>query len=119
MHRRTAARCGVHPRLPPPTAFLSCLPVRRTKNAGGAVKAPPAQGRRESLSYDIDGLAGLGGFVDRVENAHELDSALGGSLGALLGMWLFRHKTRKAKFFVTVPLVLAAQCALLYWLSVH
>lgn len=45
--------------------------------------------------------------------------ALGGSLGALLGMWLFRHKTRKAKFFVTVPLLLAAQCALLYWLSVH
>lgn len=34
-------------------------------------------------------------------------------------MWLFRHKTRKAKFFVTVPLLLAAQCALLYWLSVH
>ena len=46
-------------------------------------------------------------------------AALGGSLGALLGMWLFRHKTRKAKFFVTVPLLLAAQCALLYWLSVH
>ena len=46
-------------------------------------------------------------------------AALGGSLGALLGMWLFRHKTRKAKFFVTVPLLLAAQCTLLYWLSVH
>ena len=46
-------------------------------------------------------------------------AALGGSLGALLGMWLFRHKTRKTKFFVTVPLLLAAQCALLYWLSVH
>ena len=46
-------------------------------------------------------------------------AALGGSLGALLGMWLLRHKTRKAKFFVTVPLLLAAQCALLYWLSVH
>lgn len=46
-------------------------------------------------------------------------AALGGSLGALLGMWLFRHKTRKAKFFVTVPLLLTAQCALLYWLSVH
>ena len=48
-----------------------------------------------------------------------VSAALGGSLGALLGMWLFRHKTRKAKFFVTVPLLLAAQCALLYWLSVH
>lgn len=46
-------------------------------------------------------------------------AALGGSLGALLGMCLFRHKTCKAKFFVTVPLLLAAQYALLYWLSVH
>ena len=41
------------------------------------------------------------------------------ALMVLLGMWLFRHKTRKAKFFVTVPLLLAAQCALLYCLSVH
>ena len=42
-----------------------------------------------------------------------------GVSSALLGMWLFRHKTRKAKIFVTVPLLLTAQCALLYWLSVH
>ena len=46
-------------------------------------------------------------------------AALGGSVGALFGMWLFHHKTRKAKFFITIPLLLAAQCALLYWLSVH
>ena len=46
-------------------------------------------------------------------------AALGGSVGALFGMWLFHHKTRKAKFFITVPLLLAAQCALLYWIYVH
>lgn len=46
-------------------------------------------------------------------------AALGGSVGALFGMWLFHHKTRKAKFFITIPLLLAAQCTLLYWLSVH
>ena len=40
-------------------------------------------------------------------------------LGALFGMWLFHHKTRKAKFFITIPLLLAAQCALLYWIYVH
>ena len=55
----------------------------------------------------------------RIPESVLLASAVGGSLGALLGMWLFRHKTRKTKFFVTVPLLLAAQCALLYWLSVH
>ena len=56
----------------------------------------------------------------RIPEAVLLASAvLGGSLGALLGMWMFHHKTRKAKFFVTVPLLLAAQCALLYWIYVH
>lgn len=46
-------------------------------------------------------------------------AALGGCVGALFGMWLFHHKTRKAKFFITIPLLLAAQCALLYWICVH
>lgn len=46
-------------------------------------------------------------------------AALGGSVGALFGMWLFHHKTRKAKFFISIPLLLAAQCALLYWIYVH
>ena len=32
---------------------------------------------------------------------------LGGSLGSLLGMLIFRHKTRKPKFYITVPLLLA------------
>lgn len=36
-------------------------------------------------------------------------AALGGSAGALLGMVLCRHKTRKPKFYITVPLLLAAQ----------
>lgn len=33
----------------------------------------------------------------------------GGSVGAILGMRLFRHKTRKARFAVGLPLILAAQ----------
>ena len=43
-----------------------------------------------------------------------LSAALGGSLGALLGMQLFHHKTRKAKFFVTVPLLLSVHGVILY-----
>lgn len=41
---------------------------------------------------------------------------LGGSLGALLGMAVFRHKTRKPRFYVLVPLFFAAHCALIIWL---
>lgn len=33
-------------------------------------------------------------------------AAIGGSLGTLLGMHLFRHKTKHPKFTVTVPLLL-------------
>mgnify|MGYP004668767255 FL=1 len=56
----------------------------------------------------------------RVPEAVLLGSAaFGGSVGALFGMWLFHHKTRKAKFFITIPLLLAAQCALLYWIYVQ
>ena len=39
-----------------------------------------------------------------------LIAALGGSVGSLLGMYLFRHKTRHLKFTLGIPLILAAQC---------
>ena len=44
-------------------------------------------------------------------------AALGGSVGALAGMLLFRHKIRKPKFFLGVPLLLAAQLALTWFLT--
>lgn len=43
---------------------------------------------------------------------------LGGSVGALLGMWIFRHKTKHLKFRILVPLALLVQiaaAAALYW----
>ena len=39
-----------------------------------------------------------------------LVAALGGSVGCLIGMYLFRHKTRHLKFTLGIPLILAAQC---------
>ncbi|GAA6277256.1 hypothetical protein F170042I7_34420 [Blautia caecimuris] len=36
-------------------------------------------------------------------------AVLGGSIGALLGMKVFHHKTRKAKFFVGVPVILVIE----------
>lgn len=40
-------------------------------------------------------------------------AALGGSLGALLGMWIFRHKTRSRLFSVGLPVMLSAHLLLL------
>lgn len=37
-------------------------------------------------------------------------AVLGGSIGSLAGMYLFRHKTQHLKFTLGVPLILAAQC---------
>lgn len=35
-----------------------------------------------------------------------LNAFLGGSIGALLGMYTFRHKTKKTKFLILYPLFL-------------
>ena len=37
-------------------------------------------------------------------------AALGGSVGSLLGMYAFRHKTQHLKFTLGIPLILVAQC---------
>ena len=41
---------------------------------------------------------------------------LGGSVGALLGMKVFRHKTKHWYFVWGVPAILLAQAALAVWL---
>lgn len=41
-----------------------------------------------------------------------LAAVLGGSPGGLAGMYFFHHKTRKPKFYIGVPLILALQILL-------
>ena len=41
---------------------------------------------------------------------------LGGSVGALLAMYAFRHKTRHLKFSLGLPVILALQIALVIWI---
>ena len=43
-------------------------------------------------------------------------AALGGSIGALLGMYFFRHKTKHKKFTLGVPAILIAQLCLALFL---
>lgn len=49
----------------------------------------------------------------RVPEATLMGAALlGGSIGALLGMYIFRHKTRHPKFTIGIPMILAVQIVL-------
>ena len=45
------------------------------------------------------------------ESTLMLSAAIGGSIGALAGMYTFRHKTLHRKFTIGIPLILAAQIA--------
>ena len=45
-------------------------------------------------------------------------AALGGSIGALLGMYTFRHKTQHPKFTRGVPLILAVQVVCAVWIVI-
>lgn len=49
----------------------------------------------------------------RIPEKTLLSTALfGGSLGALLGMYTVRHKTRHPRFYIGIPLILFCQIAL-------
>ena len=45
--------------------------------------------------------------------------AAGGSIGALLAMQLFRHKTQHLKFSLGIPLMLAVQMVAATWILVY
>ena len=41
----------------------------------------------------------------------------GGSIGSIVGMYLFRHKTKHWYFVIGMPAILAAQIALIWFLA--
>lgn len=43
-------------------------------------------------------------------------AAIGGSVGAYVGMQLFRHKTRKPKFSIGIPLICVIQIFILVYI---
>ena len=45
-----------------------------------------------------------------------LSAALGGSIGTLAGMYLFRHKTRHPKFTLGIPALLIVQLILVFFI---
>lgn len=47
-------------------------------------------------------------------------SVIGGSGGTLIGMYLFRHKTRHFRFRAGIPLILTLQLAMgFFWYVLH
>ena len=66
--------------------------------------------------YGLDKLKAKKGLWRVKESTLLLIAALGGSLGALLGMEVFRHKTKHWQFKILVPVFLAVHIALAVWL---
>ena len=64
------------------------------------------------ILYGVDKLKAKKGAWRIPEATLLLVAALGGSLGALLGMELFRHKTKHWQFKILVPLFLILHIAL-------
>ena len=66
--------------------------------------------------YGIDKAKAKRGAWRVPEKTLFLLPLLGGSLGALLGMRVFHHKTKHWYFVWGIPLILLAQIALAIWL---
>lgn len=45
-----------------------------------------------------------------------LIATIGGSIGTILGMYAFHHKTKHKKFTLGIPLILIVQILLIYYL---
>ena len=69
--------------------------------------------------YGIDKAKSKRGAWRVPEKTLFLLPLLGGSLGALLGMRVFHHKTKHWYFVWGIPLILLAQLALAVWLYVN
>ena len=65
------------------------------------------------LVYGLDKWKAKQGAWRIKESTLLLLAAVGGSVGALLGMQTFRHKTKHLQFTVGVPLILLVQIGLL------
>ena len=71
------------------------------------------------VSYGLDKLKAKRNARRISERALLLIALVGGSVGAWLGMLVWRHKTKHAKFRFGVPILLLLQVALYWWIIVR
>ncbi len=70
------------------------------------------------IVYGVDKLKSIAGRWRTPEKTLLSLAFAGGSLGALAGMMIFRHKTRHLRFRILVPLFLVLHIALLVFLYI-
>ena len=71
------------------------------------------------ITFTVFGIDKLKAVKDKwriPEKILFLLSIIGGSAGALLGMYTFRHKTKKPAFKFGIPAILIVQLVLLYFI---
>ena len=71
------------------------------------------------LVYGIDKIKAKKGSWRIPEATLLLMAVIGGSIGALLGMKVWHHKTKHKKFKYCLPLILLAQIALIYLINIR
>lgn len=67
------------------------------------------------LLYGIDKLKAKKNAWRIKESTLLLAALIGGSVGALAGMYTFRHKTKHLRFKIGVPLILVCHIAIAIW----
>ncbi len=70
------------------------------------------------LSMYIDKQKAKKGQWRTPEKTLLLIAVMGGSIGSLIGMYTFRHKTQKARFSVGIPMILIIQITLIIYFIV-
>ncbi|MFO7619020.1 MAG: DUF1294 domain-containing protein [Thermoplasmata archaeon] len=79
-----------------------------------------------ALTINLAALALFGIDKGRARKGHGriseaslfLVSLAGGAVGGILGMWMFRHKTRKTGFKVAMAAILVTNAFLYYYLAI-
>ena len=66
------------------------------------------------VAYGCDKFKARKGKFRISEKSLLMLALFGGCIGALFGMHLFRHKTRKIKFVLGIPLIIVVQCVVIY-----
>lgn len=69
------------------------------------------------LMFGVDKLKARHSFWRIPEKTLILSALAGGSIGALSGMLLFRHKTRHKLFTIGLPLILLLQLLFILWVA--
>lgn len=71
------------------------------------------------VCYGLDKLKAKRNAPRISERTLLLLALVGGSMGAWLGMLVWHHKTKHAKFRFGVPILLLLQVALYWWITVR